>query len=133
MRSLVIPNSSVWFIETFGPTAGPIFDFRYRHQLGWQFGRLYKYLPLHARDRKLQVFWDHSGGGHESPMLSGSRFISLADRPLIIYVAAVSNGDWTQKIGYFVFVDGSFRLFGFSDIESDAEQLHSEYDKPFED
>jgi hypothetical protein len=133
MRSLVIPNSSAWFIERFGPTAGPIYDFRYRHQLSWQFGRLYMYLPLHGRDRKLQVFWDHSDGGHESPMVSESRLISLADRPLIIYVAAVSNGDWTQKIGYFVFVDGRFRLFGYFDIDANGEQLHSEYDKPFED
>jgi hypothetical protein len=125
MRSLVIPNSSAWFIETFGPTVGPVFNFRYCHQFGWQFARLYHYLPGIARDRNLQVLWDHS--------VSEPRVISLANRPLKIYFASVSNGDWAMKIGYFVYVDGSFRLFGYFDIEANAEQLHSEYDKPFED
>jgi hypothetical protein len=133
MHSLVIPNSSEWFIETFGPTVGPIFDFRYRHQLRWQFGRLSEYLPRYRRDRNFQVLWDHSDGGHLSPMVGESQLISLADRPLKIYVAVVSNGDWSRRIGYFVYVDGSFRLFGYFDIDANAEQLHSEYDNPFED
>jgi hypothetical protein len=124
-RSLVIPNSSAWFIETFGPTVGPVFDFRYRHQLGWEFGRLYTFLPIIARDRNLQVLWDHS--------VPESRVISLANRPLKIYFASVSNGNLAMKIGYFVYIDGTFRLFGYFDIESKTEQLHSEYDKPFED
>jgi hypothetical protein len=125
MRSLVIPNSSAWFIETFGPTVGPVFDFRYRHQLGWQFGRLYTFHPTIARDRNLQVLWDHS--------VPEPRVVSLANRPLKIYFAWLSNGDWAMKIGYFVYVDGSFRLFGYFDIAANAEQLHPEYDKPFED
>jgi hypothetical protein len=133
MRSLVIPNSAAWFIETFGPTVGPVFDFRYRHQLGWQFARLYEYLPFFGRARNRQVFSDHSDGGHLSPMVRESQLISLADRPLKIYFAGVSNGEASIKIGYFVYVEGSFRLFGYFDIESKAEQLHSEYDKPFED
>jgi hypothetical protein len=124
MRSLVIPNSSAWFIETFGPTIGPVFDFRYRHQLGWQFGRLYAFLPILARDQNVQVLWDHS--------VPESGFISLVNRPLKIYFAWLSNGDWAMKIGYFVYVEGSFRLFGYFDIAAHAEELHAEYDKPFE-
>lgn len=124
MRSLVIPNSSAWFIATFGPTVGPVFDFRYRHQLGWQFGRLYTFFPIIARDRNLQIFWDHS--------VPESQVISLANRPLKIYFAGLSNGDWAMKIGYFVYIDGSFRLFGYFDIAANSEQLHSEYDRPFE-
>jgi hypothetical protein len=132
MHSLVIPNSSAWFIETFGPTVGPIFDFRYRHQLGWQVTRLYDYLPGIARDPRLEVLLDDSDG-HLPFLVPESNVISLANRPLKIHCAGVSNGDLFIKIGCFVYVDGSFRLFGYFDIGSKAEQLHSEYDKPFED
>ena len=133
MRSLVIPNSSAWFIDTFGPTVGPVFDFRYRHQLGWQFARLYHDLPSIARLRNLQVLSDYSDASPLSPLVPEPRLISLADRPLKIHCAGASNGDLFITIGCFVRVDGSFRLFGYFDTESKAERLHPEYDKPFED
>lgn len=129
MRSLVIPNSSAWFIDAFGPTVGPVFDFRYRHQLGWQVTRLYDYLPGIARDPKLEILLD----GGLRPLMPESQVVVLANRPLKIYCAGASNGDLFITIGCFVYVDGSFRLFGYFDTESKTEQLHSEYDKPFED
>jgi len=128
MRTLIIPNSSEWFIKTFGPTVGPVFDFRYRHQLGWQFTRLYHYLPGIARMRNLEVVVPV-----HSPLCPESQFVSLVDRPLKIYCAGASNGDLFIEIGDFVYVGGSFRFFGYFDIESKAERLHPEYDKPFED
>jgi len=135
MHSLIIPNSSGWFIRVFGPTTGPTLDFEYRYQLGWQFGRLYAYLPLYARGPNRLVHTDRSEQGHRSPLVTNSMLIPLAEQPLKIYsafIATQEEGPWL-KLGSFVYVDGSFRFMGFLEIEPKLGDYHAWFDRPFED
>ena len=114
MHALLIPNSSSWFIEVFGPTDGPTLDFQYRYQLGYQFQRLYSYLPIYARGQNRLIHTEHSEQGHLSPFVGDSDLIALAEEPLRIYSASIATnetGPWL-KVGSFVYVDGNFRYLG---------------------
>jgi hypothetical protein len=135
MHSLVIPNSSEWFIKFFGPTSGPTLDFQYRHQLGWQFGRLYAYLPVYARGQNRLVHTERCEQGHISPFVTSSSLILLAELPLRIYSASIATqeyGPW-MKVGSFTYVEGNFRFMGWLEIEPNWGVFYSGYDRPFED
>ena len=134
MHALVIPNSSEWFIEVFGPTAGPTLDFQYRCQLSYQLSRLYVYLPLFARGQKRLLDTEYSEQNHLSPFVSSSELIPSADQPLRIYSASIATeeeGPWL-KVNSFVYVDGSFRLLGALTLAPDWHSFYASYDKPFE-
>jgi hypothetical protein len=114
MHTLLIPNSSAWFIGVFGPTNGPILDFQYHYQLGYQFSRLYTYLPIYAYGQNRLVHTEHSEQGHLSPFVTDSELIPLAEQPLRIYSASIATneeGPWL-KVGSFVYVDGNFIYSG---------------------
>jgi len=133
MHSLVIPDSSHWFIQEFGPTTGPALDFQYRYQLGWQFGRLYSYLPIYAKGQNRLVRVEHCEQRCQSFFVTDSSLIPLAAWPLRIYSASIARkeeGPW-MKVGSFVYVNDSFRLIGALDSELNWNAFKS-YDKPFE-
>ena len=136
MHSLVIPNSSAWFIEVFGPTTGPTLDFEYRYQLGWQFGRFYAYLPNYARGQNRLVRTEYCEQGHLSSFVTNSPLISVAERPLKIYSGSIATqyeGPWF-KLGSFVYIDGTFRFMGNLETEPEWESFHAAhapYDKGF--
>lgn len=134
MHALLIPNSSAWFIKVFGPTTGPTLDFQYRYQLGYQFERLYTYLPIYGRGQNHLVFTEHSERGHLSPIVTDSELVPLAEQPLRIYGAAIAtneSGPWL-KVGSFIYVDGNFRFLGALGINPDWHSFYYTYDKPFE-
>lgn len=134
MHSSLIPNSSSWFIEVFGPTNGPVLDFQYRYQLGWQFSRLYAYLPVYAKNHTGVIFAKSSERGNVSPFVAGSSLISAAARPLKIYSASISQEEGPSlKIGSFVYVAGNFRFLGYLDMHPDWESFYREFGRPFED
>ncbi len=133
MHALLIPNSSAWFIEVFGLTDGPILDFQYRYQLGYQFSRLYTYLPIYAHGQNRLVHAEHCEVGHLSPFVTDSELIPLAEQPLKIYSASIATseeGPWL-KVGSFVYVDGNFRQLGALAIKVDWHSFFAGYDKPF--
>lgn len=113
MHAILIPNSSAWFTKVFGPTSGPALDFQYRYQLGYQFQRLYTYLPIYGDGQKL-VHTEHCEPGHLSRFVADSELIPLAEQSLKIYSAVIATnetGPWL-KVGSFVYVDGDFRYLG---------------------
>jgi hypothetical protein len=133
MHSLVIPDSSHWFIQEFGPAVGPTLDFQYRYQVGWQFARLYSYLPIYARGQNRLVRVEHCEQGCQLFSVTNSSLIPLAAWPLRIYSASIAQkeeGPW-MKVGSFVYVNGSFRLMGALDSDLNWNDFKS-YDKPFE-
>lgn len=133
MHSLLIPNDSEWFIKVFGPANGPILDFQYRNQLGWQFSRLYTYLPVYGRGHHL-VNTEYSEEGHISPFVTGSELVPFANQRLKIYSATIATneeGPWL-KVGSFVYVEGSFRYLGTPALTPDWHAFYSSYDRPFE-
>jgi hypothetical protein len=134
MHALLIPNSSSWFIEVFGPTNGPILDIQYRYQLGYQFARLSAYLPIYAGGQNRLIYTERSEPGHLSPFVTDSDLIPLAEQPLKIYSASIATneeGPWL-KVGSFVYIDGNFRELGALGIEVNWHSFYAGYDKPFE-
>lgn len=134
MHELLIPNSSSWFIEVFGPTNGPILDMQYRYQLGYQFARLSAYLPIYAGGTNRLIQTERSERGHLSPFVTDSELIPLAEQPLRIYSASIATkeaGPWL-KVGSFVYVDGNFRELGALGVEIDWHSFYAGYDEPFQ-
>ncbi|MGA8072565.1 MAG: hypothetical protein WB995_03765 [Candidatus Acidiferrales bacterium] len=133
MHSSIIPNSSAWFINEFGPTTGPILDLQYRGQLAAQFSRLYRHLPHYAAAQNRFISVEHSASGQLSPFVTDSPLIPLATQPLRLYSAGVSYVDdgLSMKVGTFVYVDGNFRYLGWLEANPSSETLRS-YDEPFE-
>ena len=133
MHTVLIPNSSAWFTNVFGPTSGPVLDFQYRYQLGYQFERLYTYLPIYGDGQKL-VHTEHCEPGHLSPFVADSELIPLAEQSLKIYSAAIATnqtGPWL-KVGSFVYIDGDFRYLGSLAIAPNWPSFYNGYDKAFE-
>jgi hypothetical protein len=134
MHDLLIPNSSAWFIQVFGPTNGPTLDFQYRNQLGYYFSRLYAYLPIYGRGQNHLVSTEYSEPGHLSPFVSDSELIPFANQRLKIYSASIATNDdgpWL-KVGSFVYVDGTFRYLGTPSLAPDWGRFYASYDRPFE-
>lgn len=133
MHSLIIPNSSAWFINEFGPTTGPILDLQYRGQLAAQFSRMYIHLPHYAAAQNRFIVIEHSESGQLSPFVDDSPLIPLATQPLRLYSAGVSYVDdgLSVKVGTFVYIDGNFRYLAWLKANPSSETLRS-YDELFE-
>lgn len=134
MHDLLIPDSSTWFIQVFGPTNGPTLDFQYRNQLGYYFSRLYTYLPIYARGQNRLVSTAYSEPGRLSPFVTDSELIPFANQRLKIYSASIATneeGPWL-KVGSFVYVDGNFRYLGAPSLEPNWHNFYASYDRPFE-
>jgi hypothetical protein len=136
MHALVIPDSSSWFTDVFGPRNGPVLDFQYRSQLGYQFSRLYAYLPLYARGTQRLIDAEHSEPDHLSPFIddTDADLIRFATSPLRIYRASIATsreGPWL-KVGSFVYVKGDFRYLGTPSMTRNWQASYHFYDKPFE-
>jgi hypothetical protein len=130
MRSLIIPNSSAWFINEFGPTTGPILDLQYRGQLAAQFSRMYIHLPHYAAAQNRFIAIEHSEPKQLSPFVDDSPLIPLATQPLRLYSAGVSYVDdgLSMKVGTFVYINSNFRYLGWLKANPSSETLRS-YDE----
>jgi hypothetical protein len=104
------------------------------YQLGYQFSRLYTYLPIYGGGQNHFVYTARSEQGHITIWVNDSDLIPLAVQPFRIYSASIAtneSGPWL-KVGSFVYVEGNFRYLGSLAVSPDWHSFFYGYDKPFE-